>query len=151
MQIASKEYKQSMKSPNRNRGYIKVSIGVVNSDAQRNASADYDRNSFMKYSDLTKPFDGYSVSKIYATSEQDFSKLDGSRYFVPQDGQPYFNNGLVTSELLGSIYIAFNGLYGLDIKGLTIDFGDCYPVDFTIENESNKRFYEGNNQRVFVT
>lgn len=151
MQLSSKAYSVSMNKPIRNRGYIKVSIGVVNSDAQRNVSADYDRNSFMKYSDLTKPFDGYSVSKIYATSENDFSKLDGSRYFVPQDGQTYFNNGLVTSELLGSIYIAFNGLYGLDIKGLTIDFGDCYPVDFTIENESNKRFYEGNNQRVFVT
>lgn len=151
MQIASKEYKQSMKKPNRNRGYIKISIGVVNSDAQRNASVDYPQNNFTDYSDLSKPFDGYSVNKIYATTENDFSKLDGSRYFIPQDGQAYFNNGLVTEDLLGSIYISFEGLYSFDIKGLTIDFGDCYPVDFTIENNSEKRIYEGNDKRVFVT
>ena len=151
MQLSSKAYQESMNSPFRNRGYIRASIGVVNSDAQRNASADYGQNDFTNYSDIKKPFDGYSVSKIYATAEQDFSKLDGTRYFLPYEGESYFNNGLVTRQLLGSIYIGFNDLHGLDIKGLTIDFGDCYPIDFTIENETNKRLYEGNNSRYFVT
>ena len=49
MQNASKEYKESMKQPYRNRGYIRVSIGVVNSDAQKNASADDSRNNFTYY------------------------------------------------------------------------------------------------------
>lgn len=151
MQLSSKAYHESMNKPFRNRGYIKASIGVVNSDAQRNAAATYGQNDFTRYADIKKPFDGYSVSKIYATAEENFSKLDGTRYFLPDTNTSFYNNGLVTSELLGCIYIGFNGVYGLDIKGLTIDFGDCYPVDFTIENEANKRTYEGNNSRNFVT
>ena len=40
MQLVSKEYKEAMKLPHRNRAYIRVSSGVVNSDAQNNALID---------------------------------------------------------------------------------------------------------------
>ena len=50
---------------------------------------------------------------------------------MPLEGSGYqlYNNGLVSSEILGEIYIDFGG-EEFDIKGLTVDFGNCFPVDF---------------------
>ena len=105
------------------------------------------------FSNIEKPFQSYAVDRVYATSEQDFTKVDGSMYFLPKQssGISYYNNGIVTNQLLGSIYISFNKILGLDIKGLTIDFGEYYPVDFSIENDSVTRYYTDNNKRYFVT
>lgn len=157
MQNVSKAYKESMKygfkgRGLRNRGYIRATIGVINSEAQRNVEVDKKTN-FVYFSDTKKPFEGIEVDRVYATAEQDFSKVDGSMYFLPKQssGLPYYNNGIVTSELLGTIYISFQGITGLDIKGLTIDWGECYPVDFSIENDENTRYYTGNNKRHWVT
>lgn len=151
MQLVSKEYKEAMKLPFRNRAYIRVSIGVVNSDAQNNAVLD-EETELTYYSDGKKPFDGYTVTKPYATAEQNFSKVDGSMYFLPKetDGYSYYNNGIVTNDILGSVYISFGGLVGLDIKGLTIDFGECYPTQFTIQSDSGTKSYE-NNKQLFTT
>lgn len=151
MQLASKEYKEAMQLPFRNRAYIRVSIGVVNSDAQNNAVLD-DDTELTYYSDGKKPFDGYTVSKVYATAEQNFSKVDGSMYFLPKeaDGYNLYNNGIVTKNILGAVYISFNGLIGLDIKGLTIDFGECYPTQFTIQSDSGTKSYE-NDEQLFTT
>ena len=151
MQLVSKEYKEAMKLPFRNRAYIRVSIGVVNSDAQNNASLD-EETELTYYSDGKKPFDGYTVTKHYATAEQNFSKVDGSMYFLPKetDGYSYYNNGIVTHDILGSVYISFGGLVGMDIKGLTIDFGECYPTQFTIQSDSGTKSYE-NDKQLFTT
>lgn len=151
MQLVSKEYKEAMKLPHRNRAYIRVSIGVVNSDAQNNAALD-EETELTYYSDGKKPFDGYTVTKPYATAEQNFSKVDGSMYFLPKetDGYNYYNNGIVTKDILGSVYISFGGLVGLDIKGLTIDFGECYPTQFTIQSDLGTKSYE-NDKQLFTT
>lgn len=152
MQLASKEFEQAMKLPFRNRGYIRVSIGVVNSDAQNNARVDMENTKLTYFSNGSHPFNGYMVNKEYATCEQDFSKVDGSMYFLPEKGSGYelYNNGIVTNEILGSVYINFNGVVGLDIKGLTIDFGEYYPTRFTIETDKGIKAYE-NNKSLFVT
>ena len=151
MQLVSKEYKEAMKLPFRNRAYIRVSIGVVNSDAQNNAVLD-EETEITYYSDGKKPFDGYTVTKPYATAEQNFSKVDGSMYFLPKetDGYSFYNNGIVTNDILGSVYLSFGGLVGLDIKGLTIDFGECYPTQFTIQSDSGTKSYE-NDKQLFTT
>lgn len=151
MQLASKEYKEAMQLPFRNRAYIRVSIGVVNSDAQNNAVLDDDAE-LTYYSDGKKPFDGYTVTKPYATAEQNFSKVDGSMYFLPKetDGYSFYNNGIVTNDILGSVYISFGGLAGLDIKGLTIDFGECYPTQFAIQSDSGTKSYK-NDKQLFTT
>lgn len=151
MQTASKEYVQAMKQPFRNREYIKVTIGVVNSDAQNNVMLD-EETELTYFSDGKKPFDGYTVDKIYATAEQNFSRVDRTMYFLPgeEEGYTFYNNGIVTKDLLGSIYISFGGLIGLDIKGLTIDFGECYPTNFTIETDAGVKTYT-NDERLFVT
>lgn len=151
MQLVSKEYKEAMQLPFRNRAYIRVSIGVVNSDAQNNAVLD-EKTELTYYSDGKKPFDGYTVTKPYATAEQNFSKVDGSMYFLPKetDGYSFYNNGIVTNDILGAVYISFGGLVGLDIKGLTIDFGECYPTQFTIQSDSGTKSYD-NDKQLFTT
>ena len=128
MQKVSKAYKESMKSPLRNRGYIKATIGIINQDAQDNIRAPAEQNRFTYFSDSKKIFSGYEVEKIYATAEQDFSKVDGSMYFLPIENLKLemYNNGAVSEVLLGSFYVNFNGNTGYDIKGLIIDFG--YPT-----------------------
>ena len=147
----SKAYKESMKQVWRNIGYIKVYIGVINKEAQKRASAEDGRNSFTYFSDPSKPFDAYAVDHVYATAEEDFSAVDGSMYFLPEaENADFFNQGIVTRDFFGTVYVVFN-FQGLDIKGLTIDFGECYPVDFTVENDRGVRTYTGNDKRKWVT
>lgn len=152
MQNASAAYKMAMKKSNRNRGYIKVRIGIINKDAQKNVGARDERNDFTWFSNTEKVFDDWAVEKLYGTSEHDFTHVDGTNYFLPErnSGMEIYNNGLVTEELSGKIYIDFNGLTGLDIKGLTIDFGECYPQKFTVESDSGVKTYT-NDKQVFIT
>ena len=152
MQPASDAYIESMKLPWRNRGYIKGTIGIINSEAQNNATVNNGENSFAYFSDTIKPFEGNPVTQVYATAEQGFSKVDGSMYFLSEEDSvlTLYNNGLVTNVLLGSIKITFNRHTGLDIRGLTIDFGEYYPNLFTVENENVKKNYT-NDKRIFVT
>lgn len=152
MQKVSKAYKEAMKQPLRNRGYIKASIGVINSDAQKNAYILPSKNNLTYYSNIKDPFNNYAVEKEYATAEQNFSKVDGSMYFLPKknSGMKYYNNGLVSDTLLGSVYIVFGGYETFDLKGLTIDFGECYPTLLTIEHDGVAKDYDNDNQ-VFVT
>lgn len=152
MQNASKAYKESMKGIGRNRGYILATLGIINSKAQDKAEMD-DGTEIVYFADPSKPFKGYTVDKVYATAEQDFSKVDGSMYFLPKktSGMPYYNNGIVTLDLYGAIVISFQGEKGFDIKGLTINFGEYYPVDFTIETNNTKNSYKNNDKSVFVT
>lgn len=154
MQSTSKAFKQSIRDPRRlgNRGYIRIYIGIINQDAQDAVSADDVRNEFTYFSDIRKPFEGYEASKIYATGEQDFSHVDGSMYFLPLIPEDVvYNNGLVTEGLLGTIYISFGGVTGLDIKGLTINFGEYYPVDFVVENDQGIHAYNGNKKSQWTT
>lgn len=152
MQNVSAAYKHSMKEPFRNRGYIKAKIGVINREAQKRVEAKDGRNKFTWFSNAVKPFDDYAVERLYGTSENDFTKVDGSMYFIPDadSGLEIYNQGIVTDDIRGKVYIRFGGMTGLDIKGLTIDFGECYPTRFTIESDSGVRAYD-NDRYLFVT
>ena len=151
MQNASKQYKESMRKPFRNRGYISARIGIVSSVATDNIIADSENNDFAYFSNITAPFRQESVSKIYATLEQDFAKVDGSMYFLPEDDPevPLYNNGIVTENFLGSVHLTFSGNFA-DIKGLTIDFGDCYPTSLKITSDHHEKIYD-NGSNIFVT
>lgn len=152
MQNVSREYKESMRGIGRKRGYIKATIGIVNSKAQEAAEIDESMNDLLYFSNVSAPFRGGVADKIYAMPEEDFSKIDGTMYFAPDDnaGFTYYNNGIVSEDIAGAIYISF-GDTQYDIKGLSIDFGDCYPTDFTIENDIRTLTYEDNNTRYWNT
>lgn len=152
MQDASAAYKAAMKNPLRNRGYIKVRIGIINKEAQKNVSAKDSRNNFAWFSNTEKVFNDWPVEKLYGTSEHDFTHVDGTNYFLPEKKKEIeiYNNGIVTEELSGKVYINFGGKTGFDIKGLTIDFGECYPEKFTIRSDSVLKTYE-NDKQLFIT
>lgn len=152
MQKVTQAYKESMKIPFRNRGYIRAVIGIINQNAQENIHAPEEQNQFTFYSDSKKIFEGYEVEKVYATAEQDFSKVDGSMYFLPINNskQELYNNGAVSDVLLGSFYVDFNGNTGYDIKGLTIDFGEYFPTLFTVEWDEGIKSYT-NSVPLFIT
>lgn len=151
MQTVSKAYKKAMQLPVRNRAYITARIGIVSSVAQDNVIADESKNDFAYFANSKDLFKGDIVTRRYATGEQDFSKVDGSMYFVPpeDEGYPYYNNGIVTQDLLGEVYITFDGNTA-DIKGLTINFGEIYPTELEIESDGGSRSYT-NAGALFVT
>ena len=152
MQNVSRKYKESMKEYIRNRGYIRAVIGIINSQAQRKAKIDLEKNELLYISNLEQPFSGSIPERIYAMPEENFTCVDGSMYFMPLEGSGYqlYNNGLVSSEILGEIYIDFGG-EEFDIKGLAVDFGNCFPVDFIVETNRVTRTYSGNQKRDWMT
>lgn len=152
MQNVSRQYKESMRGMQRNRGYIRATIGVVNSEAQEAAGINKNENNILYFSNTLAPFSGTPVEKIYAMPEEDFSKIDGTMYFAPgkNSSVSFYNNGIVSENILGSIIISFGG-HHYDIKGLSIDFSDYYPVNFLIENDKRTLTYEGNNDRFWTT
>lgn len=151
MQIVSAAYKKAMRKPNRNRGYITARIGIISSIAQNNIVASEADNDFAYFANTTAAFKGNTVSQVYATLEENFTKVDGTMYFLPEqdDGYAYYNNGLVPDKIQGSVYINFDGNVA-DIKGLTIDFGEYYPTSFTVQSDNGTQTYE-NSSRNFVT
>lgn len=150
MQEMSTAYKKAMKQPLRDRAYGKVYIGVFNSEATNTLTIPDNMNSFTYFSDKEKVKYDNEI-KEYATAEENFARVDGFQYFLPPQSQGYemYNNGIVTNSLMGSIYITF-GTLGLDIKGLTIDFGDNYPTSFKIKTNKVEHTYSCD-KNVFVT
>lgn len=140
MQYVSTEYRDSMKQLARNKSYMKINIGLINQNAQQNAVVHPE--GFTYFSDLKKPLDNESVERKYATLENGYTQADGSKYFLPREhpGVNYYYSGIVTKTLCKegnypSIWIKFNTEDPVDIKGLTIQFGESYPVEFTVETD----------------
>lgn len=151
MQKVSAEYKKAMQQPLRNRGYIQARIGIVSSTAQDNVMANDADNTFAYFANNTLPFEDNTVTQLYATLEQDFSKVDGTMYFLPpeDEGYSYYNQGMVTADFSESVKITFDGNVA-DIKGLTIYFGECYPTSFTVTSDNGTVTYS-NAAEEFVT
>lgn len=147
MQYVSTEYRKAIKQPNRNKSYMRISLGLINHMAQN--SAQVQGEEFTYFSDLVKPISAEKVDKVYATFERSFSKVDQSMYFLPRygAGNTYYNAGIVTSGLCSQgnapvVIIRFNTEDPLDIKGLTLEFGDAYPVRFSVETDEGINEYE---------
>lgn len=144
MQKVSNEYKTSMKSELRERGYIKVLFGLISQIATENAyiedSIAY--ASYAYYSDNSSIFTTSKTVLPYATLEEDYTKVDGSNVFLARENtQAFVDTGLVTQKLVpnmakGSsdtencVCIIFKER--VSFKGLTIDFGETYPTHFKI-------------------
>lgn len=154
MQQVSKAYRDSMKSSLRERAYIMISFGLVNQEAQ--SKAQISSGEFAYYSDESNIFDEHSDDIVYATLEEDFTKVDGSMYFLPRESisSLYFDTGLVSKNLLTQkdfeIIIDLNS--AIDFKGITIDFGENYPVNFDLVSDSGQTIEIRNNtSAVFTT
>lgn len=129
MRQVSSEYKDVMNRKIRNRAYVSVGLGIVNQDAQKDAKV---TSNLAEWCNPNPIFDSESNTVIYATMEQDYFKTDGSMIFLPEEYLQVLSSAAITSELLGSLRIDFGDIYS--IKGLTIDFGEYYPTQFTVQS-----------------
>lgn len=150
MQAASESYKEAMKRrPMRDPSHIRVTIGLINQEAQASAYVP-DAESYTYYSSLKQPLDNYQVKELYAACDENYARVDGSMYFLPRSREDVvLNQGIVSKGLLGSIEIRFPFPY--DIKGLTVEFGDAYPTEFSIVSDSGTLTISENDSGHFET
>ena len=155
MQKVSKAYKESMKSSLRERAYIMISFGLVNQEAQ--AKATIDNGSYAYYSNKDNIFGEHIDDTVYATLEEEFTKVDGSMFFLPRatEGGRYYDTGIVSDKLVSEarceVVISLNTI-ATDFKGLTINFGENYPVDFDIVGSTGQTIeFRGNTKSKWST
>ena len=155
MQKVSKAYKESMKSSLRERAYIMISFGLVNQEAQ--AKATVDNGSYAYYSNKDNIFGEHIDDTVYATLEEEFTKVDGSMFFLPRatEGGRYYDTGIVSDKLVSEarceVIISLNTI-ATDFKGLTINFGENYPVDFDIVGSTRQTIeFRGNTKSKWST
>lgn len=155
MQKVSKAYKESMKSSLRERAYIMISFGLVNQEAQ--AKATVDNGSYAYYSNKDNIFGEHIDDTVYATLEEEFTKVDGSMFFLPRatEGGRYYDTGIVSDKLISEarceVIISLNTI-ATDFKGLTINFGENYPVDFDIVGSTGQIIeFRGNTKSKWST
>lgn len=137
-------YNRMMKSDLRDSTTATIYIGAVNQDAQNKVEVTGDFWAWSVSKDVTDP--DMMVEKQYFTWEEKHNKLDGSLYFLPEQSvQETSFTGAVTREICTSechpsILFQFATPH-LDIKGLTVRFGESYPKSFTVETGSQRREY----------
>lgn len=155
MQKVSKAYKESMKSSLRERAYIMISFGLVSQEAQ--AKATVDNGSYAYYSNKDNIFGEHIDDTVYATLEEEFTKVDGSMFFLPRatEGGRYYDTGIVSDKLVSEarceVVISLNTI-ATDFKGLTINFGENYPVDFDIVGSTGQTIeFRGNTKSKWST
>ena len=155
MQKVSKAYKESMKSSLRERAYIMISFGLVNQEAQ--AKATVDNGSYAYYSNKDNIFGEHIDDTVYATLEEEFTKVDGSMFFLPRatEGGRYYDTGIVSDKLVSEarceVVISLNTI-ATNFNGLTINFGENYPVDFDIVGSTGQTIeFRGNTKSKWST
>lgn len=155
MQKVSKAYKESMKSSLRERAYIMLSFGLVNQEAQ--AKAKISSGDFAYYSNKDNIFGEHDDSTVYATLEENFTKVDGSMFFLPRQtpNGSYYDTGVISknlvSEAVCELTISLNTI-AIDFKGLTINFGENYPVDFDVIGSTGQTIeFRGNDKAEWST
>ena len=155
MQKVSRAYRDSMKSSLRERAYIMLSFGLVNQEVQANAKID--KGDFAYYSNSENVFTEKSDDMVYATLEENFTRVDGSMLFLPRPNisNAYLDTGIISDKLVSeAIYeltISLN-IAATDFKGITINFGENYPVDFDMVGSSGQVIeFRGNTKPLFAT
>lgn len=149
MQAVSSAYRAEQKEYLREEGYIWVYLGVISKEAQAHGRAN---GTFALYSSpqlatSTVNFEGY-----YAIPEENFIRADGTQYFLPRSRNSFaLYQGIVTQEMCDSVTFTFGKYTHLDIKGLTINFGDYYPTSFTITNGTYQYSYTNDKPGEWIT
>ena len=148
MYRTSSAYKQEMLQHQRLESYVWVYLGMVNQEAQKIASISSELAPFAQRDVFeTSKFTGY-----YTSAEQNLCKVDGSRYFMPKNTNYYnvFNQGAVSKDILGSITFVFPVTIE-NIGGLTIDFGEEYPTEYTVTNGTQTFTYTNDKAGLKIT
>lgn len=145
MQITSKEYRAEQKEYLRNEQYVYVYLGVISREAQANGTSE---GEFTVYSAPQSIFGNNNFEAYYATAEENMARCDSSQFFMPRNEDAFaLWQGLVTQDILGSVTFTFGIFKSLNIKGLTIDFGDYFPTRFIVTNGYASHTYEYTNDQ----
>lgn len=151
MQNVSAAYKESMLQPLRDRGYIRVVVGIVNIAAQANARI---IGSQHPYSDTSMIFRDGTQNVKYAFLEENMIKVgDADILFLPNDKSQMLDKCFISSQL-GSTgnadaVISFDEMITFD--KIIINFGDYYPVDFDLIDNNGNTYEFRNNTESKVT
>lgn len=147
MQVTTAEYKSEQKRDLRNASHVFVYLGVISKEAQANAYVASEMEPYASGDIFQEtPFEAY-----YASLEDNYSRVDGSFSFLPRNADLFaLFQGSVTVEIGGSITFDFNNYHELNIKGLTIDFGDYYPTEFMVTNGIETYTYQNNTPGEYV-
>lgn len=153
MQRVSLNYKEGIKKSLRERGYMMLSFGLINQEAQTNATIG--AGNFAYYSNNTTLFEQHTDDLVYATLEEDFTRVDGSMLFLPREGEgSYYDTGLIGADLVSDgqyeLTIELN-TDPIDFKGITINFGENYPVNFDIVGNGQTIEVRGNTDSEYRT
>ena len=142
---SSKMYKQTMASKLRPRAYISIALGIINLDAQKDCTV----TSNLAVWSNGNIFDATGQAQEfvnYTTLEEKYNVSNGSNIFMPEADQ-YKYNGICVPNIGDSIRVDFGYIY--DIKGLTVDFGEDYPTEFTITTSRGDTFNYTNDVEKF--
>lgn len=151
MDAVTSEYREQMDRPIRNPSYMIITLGLINQDAQQTAEVE-NQSQYTAYSDFETLFTSNGIETIYATYEQNFFKADGSMRFLPREESYYRQDGITTTALFpqsSEIKFAFDASYS--IRGLTIQFGDNYPTEFTVVTSDGTETKFQNDSALFTT
>ena len=136
MQGVSEAYRKSMRKTVRDKSYMRFILGLINNDAQGSAALD---SATTYFSDAAAAIDGEEIRQEYAMLDGGGAPLDDTLVFLPREGNAIPFAGAFSQELLEDQPIVWTFVFGgahLAIKGLTIEFGRLYPVDFTVEDDT---------------
>lgn len=152
MQGVSEAYRKSMRKTVRDKSYMRFVLGLINNDAQGAAALD---STTTYFSDAAAVIDGEEIRQEYAMLDGGGAPLDNTLVFLPREGNAVPFSGVFSQELSGDQPIIWTFVFGgahLAIKGLTIEFGRLYPVDFTVEDDTGIVVeVRGNNSPSWVT
>ena len=150
MQYVSTEYREQMQKLARKKSYMRISMGLINQAAQRDATVE--DGGFAPYASPQGPLSDDKVTKIYATYEENWNSLDGSVYFKPRSGK-YFYQAAVTDALASehpSITIHFNTEDTVSLKGITLRFGKSWPTRLLITTKNGAVEYESDSKEFAI-
>lgn len=149
MQNVSAAYKESMKKPLRDRGYIRVVVGIVNIAAQANARISGSQHS---YSDTSMVFKGGTQNVKYAFLEENMIVVgDPNTLFAPSNKNWWLSKCYISADYgsTGNANATISFDDAIDLNRIVINFGDHYPVDFDItDNNGNTYEVRGNDQKI---
>ena len=149
MQYVSPEYKESMRQPLRERGYIRVTFGGVNAQAQNAASIT--SASQVSYSDTSRIFNNGNDDYVYAALEENFIRLDGSKYFVSGYYEERLEKALIGRNLISDepyqFVISFDPA-PVNFNVMVFNFGENYPVSFTLSDGTNSYDFTNDQGRI---
>ena len=148
MKMTSKAYREEINQPVRGMFAVRVSIGVVSMDAQTNAKINNPSDYFISDAEI---FDDREILFPYASFEKDHAAADGLIFFPPEDdiSEVLFNGYIIDtlSDAEGNIDVTIDFSFPqevlpLEVKGLTLDFGDySHPTNFIVSWDGGVKEY----------